>query len=181
VKSTKRGARELDVTRDVKSIAVPLASQKGAWAAVAKRIAGWQGKVPVPAELAQVLVAVRARVAVIRYGATIEAWGQAGRTEVPHRLGGEDGVGRVVIGGVDDSPRIAGAIADRVHAWNDHAPDPDVPLMLEARGIDRDRRAQGTKWWVYAVGFGALALVGGAVYWHDEQHDTQNLQLRYSP
>lgn len=179
VKSTKRGALELDVGRDTKSIAVPLASQKGAWAAVAKRIAGWGGKVPVPGELAQVLSAVHARVAIYRYGQTIEAWGQAGKAEPPHRLGGQDGVGSLAT--ADDAARVAGAIADRVHAWNDHAPDPDVPLMTEARELDGERRTDHAKWWVYAVGFGALALVGGAVYWHDNVHDTQHLELRYAP
>ena len=81
---------------------------------------------------------VHARVALVRRGDTLEAWGQVGRAEPPHRLGGEDGAGAVA--DVDDA--CSALIVDRVQAWNDHAPDPDQPLLARVarRSPHRERR-----------------------------------------
>jgi len=59
---------------------------------VAARVASWHGAMPSAQELAWVLGKVHARVALIRHGGMVEAWGQAGRAEPPHRLGGDDGL-----------------------------------------------------------------------------------------
>ncbi|MCX5746438.1 MAG: hypothetical protein NT062_28510 [Proteobacteria bacterium] len=169
-------ARDVTITAGPQvPLVVDTPDARGAWSALADRIAGWQGKVPSPTELAWVLTQVRARVAIVRYGDTAEAWGQPGRVELPYRLGAGDGVGRL-----DEVPRILQLVVDRVHAWTDHAPDPDRPLLVETTRALRDRNEkEPTPWWVYASIAGAIAGAALVVYLHDSAADVQHVELHF--
>ena len=156
-------------------VEVPLVSQRGKFDDLATEVTGWHGKLPTPAQLAKVLVRVRARIALVRHGDTIEAFGQSGVTDMPHQLGGDDGVAPVA-----EVARVLALVSDRVHTWNDRAPDPDRALLVE----DLKDRASKTKehpteWWVYATIIGALGGVALAVYLHDQGSDMQRVELHY--
>jgi hypothetical protein len=176
----KRGWVAGTAIRSQRAVRVPLIDQAGPWRDLATRVAGWRGAVPPASELAWVLGRVRARVALIRHGDTIEAWGQVGRGEPPGPIGGADRVAPIA-----EVDRVLGLVADRVRSWNDRAPDPDRPLLVEsgvqpfARSSRSADQAQPTRWWVYAVIAGAV--VGGAaiIYAHDTARDQQRVELRY--
>lgn len=160
------------------TLAIPMADQAGPNAALAARVAGWKGAMPSPAELGAVLVTVKARVALIRRGNTLEAWGHIGAGEVPRRLGGEDGTGPL-----SDADRLVALIGDRVQTWNDRSPDPDQPLLVEDPK-DRQRPKAGkaeepTRWWVYGALLGAAAIGLGVMYAYDSADDTQRVELHY--
>jgi hypothetical protein len=177
---SRRGWAAGTAVRSQKSVHVPLAESAGPWSDLAKRIAGWNGKRVAPDELAWVLARVHARVALVRRGDTISAWGQIGRSEAPHSIGGDDGVAPVA-----DVERVLGLIADRVHTWSDHAPDPDRPLLVEssesrdARGDRKDAADRPTKWWVYAAIAGAAAIAATIIIVHDTASDRQRVELHY--
>ena len=170
---SRRGWAAGTAVRKQKSLRVPLTDAAGPWADVAQRVAGWGGKLPAPADLAFVLDRVHARIALIRHGDTVEAWGQVGRTEAPHLLGGDDGVAPL-----GEARRLLGVIADRLTAWGAHAPDPDQPLLVEDRGR-RDEPPPPTKWWVYAAIGGAVALGTTIILVHDSASDRQRVELHY--
>jgi len=173
---TRRGWAAGTAVRSQKVVRVPLAEAAGPWSDVAARVAGWHRDMPEPSELAWVLGRVHARVALLRYGNQVEAWGQIGRSELPHRLGDDDGVAYL-----DDIDRLLGLVADRVRSWNDHAPDPDRPLLTESseRGTRGDERDRPTKWWVYAAIAGAAAIGAAIIYAHDSATDRQRVELHY--
>jgi hypothetical protein len=173
---TKRGFVTGTVVRQQPVIEIALVEQASPWAKVAALVASWHGEVPAPADLATVLGEVHARIAIVRHGDQIEAWGSAGRAEVPHLLGGEDGKGKL-----DEAPRIAALVADRIASWNDRAPDPDRPLLVEkpGSGLLTDKKEAPTPWWVYAVIGGALAASGIVVYAHSSGDDVQHVELHY--
>jgi len=172
---TRRGWAAGTAVRTQATVAVPMPEQRGPNAELAARVAGWGGKLPAPAELGEVLAQVKARVAIIRTGDRIEAWGRVGRSEAPHALGGDDGIGTLA-----EAPRLVAVIADRVQSWNDRAPDPDRPLLVEdpkTRGTRKERADEPTRWWVYAAILGA---VGGGVtlmLLHDTANNTQRVEL----
>ena len=174
---TKRGWASGTAVHTQKSVHVPLTEAAGPWSEVAQRVASWNGKLPAPGELAWVLARVHARVALVRQGGTISAWGQVGRSEAPHPIGGDDGVAPIA-----EAARVLGLVADRIRTWNDHAPDPDQPLLVdqaEARTARKDEADKPTKWWVYAAIVGAVALSATAIYAHDSASDRQRVELHY--
>jgi hypothetical protein len=176
---TRRGwaAGTLDRVRTQKAVHVPLGDTAGPWSEVARRVAGWGGKLPPADELAWLLERVHARIALIRRGDRIEAWGQIGRSEPPHPIGGDDGAAPLAEVG-----RVLGVIADRIGAWEAHAPDPDMPLLTEGGGLRGPRKDQaegGTKWWVYAALGGALAVGATIILVHDAASDRQRVELHY--
>ncbi|MEO6775371.1 MAG: hypothetical protein ABI467_20580 [Kofleriaceae bacterium] len=147
-------------------------------AAVASAVASWQGKVPSPDALAEVLDQVHVRAALVRHGDVVEVWGHAGDHEPLRRLGGEDGTRTVA-----DADRAAALLADRVEGWSSHAPDPDRPLLVEALSARASRLTQEgsatTSWWVYAT-IGAAVLAGSiAIYAHEQDNNTQEIRLHY--
>lgn len=174
---TRRGWASGTPVRAQPAVKIPMPEQRGRYMALAGRIAGWRGALPAPAELAAVLGEVDARVAIVRRGPRLEAWGRAGRSEAPYRLGGEDGIGDLT-----EAPRLVALIADRVQTWTDRAPDPDRPLLVED---PRDRRRgparadEPTRWWVYAAIAGAVAASVGVVYVLDASPNTQRVELTY--
>ena len=178
-KGSARGVVTGTVVPKQPTIPVPLTDEASPWAAVAARVASWGGKVPAPTELAWVLEQVHARVALVRHGNVVEAWGRVGRSEPPHRLG-EAADAAIPLA---DAGRATGLIADRVQAWDAHAPDPDRPLLVEDIH-QRAKRLAGkadapTQWWVYAT-IGAALLAGGiAIYAHDHSSDTQRVELHF--
>lgn len=174
---TKRGWAAGAASKKQTSVAIPMPEQASAMTAIAKRVASWNGKIPPPAELAAVLEQVKARVALIRHGQTVEAWGRIGKSEAPRRLGGDDGNGTLA-----DGDRLVMLIRDRVETWNDRAPDPDQPLLVEDPKDRMRRKTKGeepTRWWIYGVLIGAAAIGAGVIYAHDTQENTQRVELHY--
>jgi hypothetical protein len=172
----RRGWASGTAVKTQAQLVIPMTEQTGPWTQVARRVASWNGKLPPPGELAWVLERVKARIAVVRHGDTIEAWGRIGPSEPPRRLGGDDGTGPVA-----DIDRVLALVVDRLHTWNDRAPDPDRPLILEdARDpVTRKAKDDPTKWWVYATILGAVGAAAAFVYVHDAASDTQHVELHY--
>jgi hypothetical protein len=174
---TSRGWAAGTAVKTQTTVSVPMKDQASATTALAARVAGWNGEVPAPAEIAAVLDQVHARVALIRHGQIVEAWGHIGKSEAPRKLGGEDGVGTLT-----EADRLAALINDRVHTWNDRAPDPDQPLLVEdpRERLRRNAKAdEPTRWWVYAALIGAAAVGAGVWYLHDTATNTQQVELHY--
>ena len=178
---SRRGAVSGTVIKKQPVVTVPMPDQAGGRSALATRVASWKGKVPAAKELTAVLAEVKARVAIIRHGDTVEAWGHAGPGEPVRRLGGEDGVRKL-----DDVAALVALIKDRADAWSSRAPDPDQPLLRDTDTSSKFRRDskhedddKPTKWWVYATI--AAAVVAGAltIYIHDTQKDVQRVELTY--
>ena len=172
---TRRGSISGTPVASQPTVTIAMPDHHGPWTAVATRIASWHGAMPSTDELAAVLVAVNARAAVVRHGDVVEAWGHAGKAEPVRRLGGEDGTRAV-----SDASRLIALVVDRVQGWNDHAPDPDQPLLVESPD-ERIKKShdEPTKWWVYAT-IGAAVLAGAiAIYAHDSGTDTQRVELHY--
>ena len=117
---------------------------------------------------------VRARVVLIRHGESLEVYGRAGLAEAPHKLGGDDGVATVA-----DIDRLLALVADRVHSWNDHAPDPDRPLMLDDGNHDKNGKLHDlpTKWYVYASIAGAVVAGAVIIFATDAGADRQRVEL----
>jgi hypothetical protein len=161
-----------------KSVAIPMPDQRGSYGPLAARIASWHGTRPSDAELAGVLKTVHARIALVRHGDTVEAWGHAGLAQPVRRLGGDDGTRPLA-----DVDRLAALVADRVQTWNDHAPDPDQPLLVDdVRTRAAKKIAEGqepTRWWVYATIGGALLAGAIVIYAHNSASDTQRVELHY--
>ena len=175
---TRRGYVAGPAVRSQKQVAIPMPEQAGAYGALATRVAGWHGKLPPADELAAVLETVHARVALVRHGDTVEAWGHSGLAAPLRRLGGDDGTRPL-----PEVDRLAQLVADRVQGWNEHAPDPDQPLLVEDIHTRAEKKlAQGdepTKWWVYATIGGALLAGAIVIYAHDQATDTQRVELHY--
>jgi hypothetical protein len=172
----RRGFAMGNAVKTQTKLAIPTPSMRGTFGAIAKKVASWGGVMPAASEIGAVLTAAKVRVAIVRRGDVIEAWGRAGRAEEPHRLGGEDGTGNV-----DDAPRLVALIADRIGVWNDRAPDPDTllteentPLLREKRG---ERVDEPTKWWVYAALAGAVVAGGALLYFTETAGTTQRVEL----
>ena len=174
---SRRGWAAGNAIPSQRSIKLALTDTAGPWAPVAHHIAAWGGKLPPPAELGFVLARIHARIALVRHGDTIEAWGRVGLSEAPHLIGDDDGVAPIA-----DAPRVLALIADRIASWNAHAPDPDRPLLVEEpelRTARRDEAVTPTKWWVYAAIGGALAVAATVLIVHEAAGDRQRVELSY--
>ena len=175
-KGSRRGWAAGTAVRAQTKLAIPTADQATAWSEVARRVASWSGAMPAPEELGWVMARVRARVAVVRRGDSVEAWGRVGLADKPHRLGGDDAVAPVA-----EAERVVALAADRVKTWNDRAPDPDRPLLIDdlrARAGER-RRDPPTRWWVYAAIIGAVGASAAIIYVHDAGSDRQRVELHF--
>ncbi|MGH2901454.1 MAG: hypothetical protein ACRDMZ_22450, partial [Solirubrobacteraceae bacterium] len=174
----RRGWAAGTAVRTQKTVRIPLSEAGGTYSDLARKVAGWKGKMPELPELGWVLARARVRIALVRRGNTVEAWGRIGMSEPPHLLGGEDGNGPI-----NDADRVLAVVADRVRTWNSHAPDPDRPLLVEERRGDGDRGGRKdepekpAKWWVYAAIAGAAAIGGVIIYAHDSASDRQRVEL----
>jgi hypothetical protein len=176
---TRRGWAAGTAIKTQPNYTIPTYEVAVKWSQLSRRIAGWHGAVPPVYELAAVMADAHARILVIRHGDVLEAWGRIGEKQEPHRLGSEEGVL-----GLADTAKVMVLIADRAHAWNDHAPDPDQPLLLETAEERAAHNRRGptdtpTKWWVYATIFGAIAAGALLVYLHDQSSDTQQVELHF--
>lgn len=177
---SRRGMLTGTVVKKQPTLSIPMPDQAGVWAKLAEKIGSWNGVMPAPGELEAVMNQVGSRVAIVRHGSTVEAWGHAGRGEPLRRLGNDDGVRSLA-----EAPELVALIADRIAGWNDRAPDPDQPLLVEAPE-DRQRRGKTgeeveppTKWWVYATIGGALLAGALIIYSNTNAGDTQRVELRY--
>jgi hypothetical protein len=176
---TRRGFIAGTAVRKQKQVVIPMRDVAGKHADIAARVAGWHGKMPPPAELGAVLSEIHARVAFARHGDTVEVWGHAGLGEPLRRLGGDqDGVRSM-----NEADRAVALAVDRVRTWNDRAPDPDQPLLVESADERAHRRGdeveKPTKWWVYAIIGGAVVGAAAIVYAKDSASDTQRVELHY--
>jgi len=176
---TRRGAVSGTVIKSQPTVTVPMPEQAGTASSVGKRIAGWRGKMPSAKELEAVLKAVKARVAIVRHGDTVEAWGHAGEGEPLRRLGGEDGVRKL-----DDVAALVAVIKERADAWSSRAPDPDQPLLIDKgstfrRDANHTEEEKPTKWWVYATIAGAVVAGALVIYAQDTAKDIQRVELKY--
>ncbi|MCW5802373.1 MAG: PEGA domain-containing protein [Deltaproteobacteria bacterium] len=174
---SRRGWAAGSATKAQAQLAIPMKDHAGPWNEVALRVAGWKGQMPDPKELGWVMAKVRARVALVRRGDVVEAWGRIGLAEAPHRLGGDDATAPVA-----EVERLVELVVDRIHTWNDRAPDPDRPLLVEdpkLRGKDGRRRELPTKWWVYASIGAAIAAGVTIIYLQDAGGDRQRVELHY--
>ncbi len=159
------------------NLVVEMPDQATEWSAVAQKVASWHGQMPSPEDLGWVLAKVHARSALLRHGNLVEVWGHAGLAEPIVRLGADDGVRTI-----SEVNRAVALLADRVTTWNEHAPDPDQPLLVETlteRAARSGHHETPTKWWVYAtIGAAALAAVIVVVA-HYEDNDVQRVELHY--
>jgi hypothetical protein len=176
---TRRGWGEGTAVKAQPSVTIPTKDEAVQWTKLSYRIAGWHGEVPPAYELARAMTEARARVLIIRHGDVLEAWGRIGVKEDPHHLAADEGVI-----GLADTSHMMQLVVERVTAWNAHAPDPDQPLLVEspaeraARGAGSEREAS-TRWWVYAAVIGAIAAGTLVVYLHDEESDTQRIEVHF--
>jgi hypothetical protein len=175
----QRGVLTGTVVKSQPHVTVPMHDQRGRYRKLAERVRGWRGALPPARELEAVLKEVGARVAIVRHGSTIEAWGHANRGEPVRRLGDDDGIRTL-----DQAPALAALIADRLEAWTERAPDPDQPLLVETReGIPLLRESQPaeerTKWWVYATVAGSVLAGALIIYAYERSDPTQRIELRY--
>jgi hypothetical protein len=109
----------------------------------------------------------------IRRGDSLVVYGRAGLAEAPHPLGGDDAVASVA-----EADRVIALAEDRLHAWNDRAPDPDRPLLLDdRRGPDGRLKDPPTRWWVYASILGAVAAGAAIIYATDATSNRQRVEL----
>lgn len=157
-----RGARRGSATFTAEpgsTVTIELADQRSQWAAVASKIATWRGKLVAPHDLGWVLDQVDARVAVVRRGDTVQAWGRAGALEKPRQLAGAAGERTIA-----EADLIANVVAQAVHNFSARSPDPNRPLLVDSGA--RTRRDRGgdepTAWWVYAA-IGASIAAGALV------------------
>jgi len=177
---TKRGTVTGTVVRKQPVIAISTQDQAGPWTNLATRIASYHGKLPKPKELAWILREVNARVALVRHGDVVEAWGHAGDGEPVRRLGNDDGKRKL-----DEAKALVALVADRVQTWSERAPDPDQPLLVETpeerrkHGLMVDDKEEPTRWWVYATIAGAVLAGAIVIYAHDSADDTQRVELKY--
>jgi hypothetical protein len=175
---TRRGWASGKADPKQQQVTIPTAEHGGASSPLAARIASWKGQRPAPADIAWVMGQVRARVVLIRRGDTVEVWGRAGRGETPRILGGEDGVGKAT--DADDRKRVVAVAVDRVQTWNDRAPDPDLPLLVEKPGEGRSaKKDEPAKWWVYATLAGAVLGAAAIIYVNDAGTDRQRVELTF--
>ena len=159
-------------------LVIPTVERGGASSPLAARIASWKGEKPSADELAWVMGEVRARIVLVRRGDTVEVWGRAGRAEQPRLLGGEDGIAK--ISDAEDRKRVVALAVDRVQTWNDRAPDPDQPLLVEKPGEGRfSKKDEPTKWWVYATLAGAVLGAAAIIYVNDAGTDRQRVELKF--
>jgi hypothetical protein len=175
----QRGVLSGTVVKTQPRVTVPMHDQRGRYRKLAERVRGWHGTLPPPRELEAVMKEVGARVAIVRHGSTIEAWGHANRGEPVRRLGGDDGIRTL-----DQAPALAALIADRIEGWTERAPDPDQPLLVETRGADHllresQRGEDRTKWWVYATVAGSVLAGALIIYAYESSEPTQRIELRY--
>ena len=158
------------------TLAVPTPSMQGTYGPIARKVASWGGVMPAASEIGAVLTLAKVRVAIVRRGDAIEAWGRAGRAGDPHRLGtDDDGTGAVA-----DAPRLVALIADRIAVWNDRAPDPDELLTEANTPVTKDKRVrtdEPTRWWVYASLAGAIVAGGALLYFTETASTTQRVEL----
>jgi hypothetical protein len=177
---SRRGTVTGTVVRKQPVVTIPLQDQAGKWSTLARRVASWHGKLPRPSELAWALREVDARVALVRHGDTVEAWGHAGEGEALRRLGNDDGTRKL-----DETKALVALVADRVQTWSDRAPDPDQPLLVEtpeerrARGVRGKGEDEPTRWWVYATIAGAVLAGAIVIYANDQADDMQRVELKY--
>jgi hypothetical protein len=182
-KGSRRGVLTGTVVKKQPSVTVPMPEQANLYAPLAAKIKGWGSKVPPLADLEAVMNEVGARVAIVRHGDTVEAWGRVGKSDKLRRLGADDGVRPL-----GEVRELAALISDRVDGWNDRSPDPDQPLLTEtpeeraaynARSKGKAEDDEPTPWWIYATIGGAVAVGAIIIFANETKDHTQRVELKY--
>jgi hypothetical protein len=170
---TRRGTLVGTPIKSQQKLVVAMPDQAATWSAIALRIAKWRDTMPsresFADEISGVVIETHVRVALIRRGDEVVAWGHAGLGERVRQLDNATTLARADI--------AVGAIAEHVASWSAHAPDPNRPLLTDDRSHDTERAH--TQWWVYAAVGAALVAVGTVVLVHHYEHDTQTVELMY--
>jgi hypothetical protein len=176
---TKRGWARGTAIPSQPKVTIPTQDYAGSSSALAAKVASWKGAKPSSPDIAYVMNETHARVVLVRSGESVEAWGRVGRAEEPHVLGGEDGYAKVH--DAEDTKRLMALVVDRVQAWNDHAPDPDRPLLVEQPGERNPLKPKDEKarWWVYAALAGAVLGASAIIYASDVGSDRQRVELKF--
>jgi hypothetical protein len=170
---TRRGTLVGTPIKSQQKLVIAMPDQATRWSDVALRVAKWRETMPshdaFPDEISAVLIETHVRVALIRRGDEVVAWGHAGLGERVRQLDNATTLARADV--------AVGAIAEHVASWSAHAPDPNRPLLVDDRSHDTDK--VHTQWWVYAAVGAALVAAGIVVAAHHYEHDTQTVELMY--
>lgn len=173
-KGARRGSTVF-IAEPVSIVKVELLDQNSRWAALAAKIASWRGRLVSPHDIGWILDQVDARLAVVRRGDTVQAWGRAGALEKPRPLGGVPGDRPLT-----DAGLVARHLAQGVHHFSARAPDPNRPLLVD--GASRARRDKGgdesTPWWVYGAIGASIAAGALVIYLAREDGSPTHLELR---
>jgi hypothetical protein len=109
--------------------------------------------------------AAHTKIALVRRGDVVEAWGATKLAERP----------------LAEVDQLVAIVVDRLENWD--APAPGQPLLVEdvhTRAAKKIAEGQEpTKWWVYATIGGALLAGAIVIYAHESASDTQRVELHY--
>lgn len=174
-KGARRGSAVVNGAPNA-AVSVELVDQRSPWGAVATTIASWRGKSPTAKDLGSVLDQVGARIAVVRRGDTLQAWGRAGALETPRQLGGQAGTRPIA-----QADRVAALVVDEVAEFAARTPDPNLPLLVDNAARTRHHKAgdEPTKWWVYAAIGASIAAGALVIYAYRADSSTTHLELRH--
>lgn len=172
----RRAAIRITAAGKPVSATVTLVDRTGKFSAIATVVKGWRDGVLTPNSeaLGTIMDTLQVRFALILAGtSTVQVWARGPRDDLPRKV--DDAP-------VDDVMGIGALITDRVAAWDGHAPDPDLPLLVETpeeRAAHGKGRGTPTRWWVYAAIVGAVVVGSTVLYLQDSADDTQTIVLRF--
>lgn len=173
-KGSRRGSAVF-TSAAAKTVAIALEEQRGRWTAVATKIASLRGAIATAHDLDWILDQVDARVALVRRGDIVQAWGRAGAFEQPRQLGGQAGVRPTA-----QADQVARVLAREVRKFTARTPDPDRPLLVG--DTRRPRRTKGgddsTAWWVYAAIGASIAAGALVIYLYRPESSSPPLEMR---
>jgi hypothetical protein len=153
------------------ALSIPVPARTDLLVAVRSWRAG--GGPPDPAGLGALLGGLGVRfAAVIQPDGQVQVWG----------LGPGDTSARKLGEPVGTAAEIAKVVQTRADAWRSRAPDPDLPLMVEAGTgpprVDGDGK-RPHEWWVYASIIGAVAVGAAVILVNDLADDRQRFELTW--
>lgn len=174
-KGARRGSAVMSAAPNA-TVSIELVDQSSRWGALASHIASWRGKVPTVKDLSWVLDHVGARIAVVRRGDAVQAWGRAGALETLRQFGGQAGTRSVA-----EADRVAKLVVDEVRNFAAHAPDSNRPLLVDNTARTRGHKGgdEPTTWWVYAAIGASIAAGALVIYAYRSDNTTDRLELRH--
>lgn len=165
------------VSGKAQSVNLSLPRNPSPWQSWAIEMAAWKRDRSGPDEhdMAALMKELSVRIALIlRDKDRVEIWALGpGETAAKHL--GESSV--------NEPGLIVALVQERVRAWDQTGPDPNVALLHEPLQVER-RTGKGKstgrqKWWVYATVIGTVALATGVILGTDLGDDRQRIELRW--